>query len=141
MKTNNAGLAVLKKHEGCRLKAYLCPAGVLTIGFGHTGSDVYDGQRITKSEAYRLLISDLDVAEKEVSKIKGLNENQFSALVSFTYNVGVGNFKESTLRKLIIKNPHDAHIEFEFKKWTKGGGKVLPGLVTRRNDEATLYFS
>jgi lysozyme len=142
MKTSPNGIALLKAHEGLRLTAYRCPAGVLTIGYGHTGADVSDGKTITPTEAEQLLRDDLQWAEKTVAEaLPDSNQNQFDALVSFVYNVGAGAFKTSTLLRKAKACANDPTIRAEFAKWNKGGGKVLPGLVKRRAAEATLYFS
>ena len=133
--------------EGCRLEAYLCPASVPTIGYGSTyyedGRPVKLGDAITQERADQLFeaIAE-DFAKRVRSLLKvALNENQFSALVSFTYNVGVANLKKSTLLKKVNINPLDQTITDEFLKWNKAGGKVLAGLTRRREQEAKLYFT
>ena len=133
--------------EGCRLEAYLCPASVPTIGYGSTyyedGRPVKIGDAITQERADQLFeaIAE-DFAKRVRSLLKvALNENQFSALVSFTYNVGVANLKKSTLLKKVNINPLDQTITDEFLKWNKAGGKVLAGLTRRREEEAKLYFT
>ena len=142
MTISKNGIALIKAHEGFRLKAYLCPANVWTIGYGHTGSDVYMGKVITEDEAENLLITDLIKFEKAVRNNvhKQLTQNQFDALVSFTFNLGEGNLKKSTLLRKVNQNPNDPSIEIEFKKWVNAAGKRLPGLVKRRAEEAELYF-
>ena len=141
MRTSRKGIEFIKAHEGLRLDAYLCPAGVPTIGYGHT-YNVKMGDRITEEQAEMLLIGDLIVAETEVNRYGfDLTQNQFDALVSFVYNVGAGNFRSSTLLKRLKDNPNDPDIANQFKRWVYGNGKVLPGLVRRRNEEAKLYFS
>lgn len=135
-KINNKGLQLIKNFEGLRLKAYKCPAGILTIGYGHTGSDVKTGMVITPEKAEELLKKDLAKFEKAVEtnvKIK-LNENQFSALVSFTYNCGVGNLRT------LVKNRNAKQIGDAILKYNKAGGKILSGLVKRRQAENKLYF-
>jgi lysozyme len=140
MKVSNSGILLIKKHEGFRNKAYKCPAGVWTIGYGHT-SGVREGMIITEAQGEAFLKQDILTAENEVSRqLKNIGQNQFDALVSFTYNVGTGNFRGSTLLKKIKINPNDSTIRGEFAKWNKGGGTVLPGLTKRRNEEAELYF-
>ena len=133
--------------EGCRLEAYLCPASVPTIGYGSTyyedGRPVKLGDAITQERADQLFEA---IAEDFAKRVRsfltvGLNENQFSALVSFTYNVGVANLKKSTLLKKVNINPLDPTITDEFLKWNKAGGKVLAGLTRRREEEAKLYFT
>lgn len=132
--------AITKEFEGCKLKAYICPAGKLTIGYGHTGSDVTEGMEITQDRAEELLMQDLTVASKAVNSYvtHPINQNQFDALTDFTYNCGSGNFKSSTLLKLV--NAGDfAGAALEFGKWNKGGGKVLDGLTRRRAAESALF--
>ena len=139
MKTRNK--EIIKQSEGLRLEAYLCPAGVLTIGYGHTGSDVREGSRVSREEAENLLTRDLERFEKDILKMVKveLTQNQFDALVSFTYNVGSGALKTSTLlKKLNAGNYMEAADEF--LKWTKAGGKELPGLVKRRRTERALFL-
>lgn len=140
MTTSKTGLALIAAHEGLKLKAYLCPAGVPTIGYGHT-KGVRMGDTITPDQADEFLREDLADAEKAVNA-QGLkiNQNQYDALVSFTFNVGVGNFGKSTLLKKVKANADDPAIRNEFARWNKGGGKVLPGLTRRRKEEADLYF-
>ena len=140
MRTSRKGIELIKAHEGLRLNAYLCPAGVPTIGYGHT-YNVKMGDRITEEQAERLLIGDLILAETEVNRYGfDLTQNQFDALVSFVYNIGAGNFRSSTLLKRLKANPNDPDIAKQFSRWVYGGGKVLPGLVRRRNEESKLYF-
>jgi lysozyme len=140
MKTSDNGIELIKRFEGLRLKAYLCPAGKPTIGYGHT-EGVKPGQTITEEEAEQLLREDLIVVENEINKHNlDINQNQFDALASFVYNVGVGNFRTSTLLKKIKADPNDKTIANEFKRWVYSNGKKLPGLVKRREEEAKLYF-
>ena len=140
MKTSSKGIEFIKRHEGFRARAYQCPAGVWTIGYGHTRG-VNNGDVITKEQGERFLIQDLQTAEREVNS-HGLiiNQNQFDALVSFVFNVGVGNFSRSTLLRKLKVNTNDSTISYEFSRWKNGGGKVLPGLVKRRKEESELYF-
>lgn len=143
METSDRGIALIKEHEGYRDTAYLCPAGEWSIGYGHT-SGVKEGQRCTREDAERWLKEDITSAEREVSfQTQGvpLRQCQFDALVSFVYNLGVGNFRKSTLLRMVRANPDSPSIRDEFGKWIYGGGRVLPGLVTRREAEADLYFS
>lgn len=143
----NKGIPTIKKFEGLRLNAYKCPAGVWTIGFGSTfyenGSKVSEGDKITIDRADKLLIEivqKFEISVRSLVKSK-INDNQLGSLTSFAFNVGVGNFKKSTLLKKVNANPNDPTIRNEFMRWTRGGGKVLKGLVTRREAEADLYFS
>ena len=133
----------IKAWEGCRLLAYRCPAGVLTIGYGHTGPDVTPGKRITQPEADALFEADIrkfadGVAEK-LNNAK-INNNQFDALVSIAYNIGMGAFLKSTLFRKVMADPDDPDIRAEFARWVCGKGKVLPGLIKRRTAEANHYF-
>lgn len=133
----------IKAWEGCRLTAYRCPAGVMTIGYGHTGADVFPGKRITQAEADALFEADIKKFADGVSaKLRGarINNNQFDALVSLAYNIGIGAFQKSTLFKKVMADPADPTIRADFAKWVRGGGKVLPGLVKRRTAEANHYF-
>ena len=146
MKLNKAGADLIKSFEGLRLDAYLCSAGKPTVGFGSTffedGTPVKLGDKITKERADSLFEK---VSDSFAAKVKGLiksdiNENQFSALVSFSFNVGIGNLKSSTLLKKVNANPNDPTIMQEFKKWNRASGNVLAGLTRRREAEANLYF-
>ena len=147
-KISNLGLELIKKYEGFKAKAYLCPANVPTIGYGSTYYE--DGTKvkltdspITQERATELLEALLVSYERSVDSycVDTINQYQFDALCSFAYNCGVGNLKSSTLLKKINKNPNDPTIKDEFLKWNKGGGKVLSGLTKRRIEEAQLYFS
>ena len=142
------GIELIKRFEGFRSKAYLCPAKIPTIGYGATyymdGTKVKLGDTITKEKAEELLY---DMCEKKygiyvdkyVTSI--INPYQRDALISFAYNCGNASLKNSTLLKKVNANPNDPSIRNEFMKWTKGGGKELPGLVRRRKAEADLYFT
>jgi lysozyme len=138
--------ALLKKFEGCKLKAYKCPAGIWTIGYGHTSAagapEVVQGMTITQVEANDILRRDLVKYEKGVEALvkQPLTQHQFDVLVDFAYNAGVGSLKSSTLLKKINAGEFDA-VPAELMKWTKGGGKVLPGLVNRRRAEAGWWRS
>lgn len=149
MKTNDAGVALIKQFEGLRLEAYADPAHgwkVPTIGYGHTDAagapKVYKGMKITAQKADEILRADLGQYEQAVNAAVTvpLNENQFAALVSFTFNLGAGNLRSSTLlRKLNVRDYTGAAAEFP--KWNKAGGKVLAGLTKRRNAERALFES
>ena len=147
-KASQKGLDLIKRFEGLKLKPYLCPASIWTIGYGNTyypsGAKVKGTDpAITKEKAEELLKFLLTSYEKGVDSFcrDDINQNQFDALTSFAYNVGVGNLQKSTLIKKVNKNPNDPSIRAEFMKWNKGGGKVLLGLTRRRQAEADLYFS
>lgn len=144
MKTSDRGITMIKSFEGLSLEAYRCAAGIWTIGYGHT-KGVRTGQRVTQEEAEALLRDDICDAEGAVSQCGILNQNQFDALVSFVFNVGLGAFGTSTLKKMVAANPNDTLIKSEMMKWkyaTVNGRKVvLPSLQSRRIKEAELYFT
>ncbi len=136
---NGAGLAIIKRYEGCELKAYLCPAGVPTVGYGHTGPDVKLGMVIDEAQAEALLKQDLARFERAVARLCPVaTDNQFSALVSFAFNVGEEALRASTLRRKHNEGDY-AGAQAEFARWNKAGGRVLQGLVKRRAAEAELY--
>lgn len=138
---NKAGLNLIKRFEGLELKAYKCPAGVWTVGYGHTGPDVLPNMTITQSEANDLLAADLLRFEAGVAKLVtvSLNDNQFSALVSFAFNVGLKALEKSTLlRHLNAGRP--AMAAREFLRWNKAGGVELEGLKRRRQAEMELFL-
>lgn len=134
------GIRLIKNFEGCRLTAYKCPAGIWTIGYGHTGSNVVQGKTITQEEAEKLLKMDLIVHCNNVSKLVKvpLNQNQFDALVSFEFNVGYGNFASSTMLKLLNQGKYTDAAN-QFGRWIYANKKVLPGLVKRRSAEKELF--
>lgn len=140
--TSPAGLELIQSHEGLRLTAYLCPAGIWTIGWGHTGPDVHKGLTITRNEAYTLLRRDLEGPEEAINDHVTvlLDQSQFDALVSFVFNVGVKAFLGSTLLRKLNAGNYGA-VPAELAKWNKGGGRVLPGLVRRRKEEAELWMA
>lgn len=137
---NSAGLDLIKHFEGFYPDVYICPAGILTIGFGHT-QGVRRGQSVTKDEAEQLLREDLTIAKKAVERYitVPLSDNQFAALVSFTFNLGGGNLKTSTLARKLNEGNYDV-VPTELARWVKGGGKTLAGLVLRRADEGKLFL-
>jgi GH24 family phage-related lysozyme (muramidase) len=143
MNLSQVGVNLIKSFEGLKLEAYkpVPTEHYWTIGYGHYGSDVREHQKITSSQAEELLKQDLKVYAYSVSQnVKHvINQNQFDALVSFCYNVGKEALRTSTLlKKLNAGDIIGAGNEFE--KWVHGGGKVLPGLVTRRKAEKTLFL-
>ena len=141
MNTSPKGIALIKEFEGLRLKAYQCPGGVWTIGYGHTAG-VKPGMVITKAQAEEYLKADLIAFERYLNGLGlALNHNQFDALISFIYNVGTGNFSSSTLLRKVRANPQDNSIMDEFLRWVYSKGRVLPGLQRRRLAEMKLYFS
>lgn len=145
MRTNQAGVDLIKKYEGLELEAYLCPANVWTIGYGHTGPDVHPGMEVTESEAEHLLRQDLNKFERAVERLVmvPMNPNEFAALVSLTYNIGEGNFsKSSCLRYLNQGNRQEAANRIELWNKARVGGEltVLEGLVRRRAAEKALFL-
>ena len=136
---NREGLAIIKDSEGLALKAYLCPAKVLTIGYGSTGPHVRAGMIITEAQAEELLRSDLRRFEDFVAaKCAPATDNQFSALVSFAFNVGERALADSTLRRKHLAGDYAGAAD-QFARWNKAGGRELAGLTKRRAREATLY--
>lgn len=149
MQTSDKGRALIRAHEGLRLEAYP-DAGYgwdrATIGYGHTSQAgppaVYRGMKITAAEADAILRADLKKFEGFVTSAVHvpLNQNQFDALVSFTFNLGPGNLRSSTLLRKLNSGDY-AGAAAEFPKWNKSNGKVKPGLVKRRADEQALFRS
>jgi lysozyme len=147
MKLNDAGIDLMHQFEGCKLTAYLCPANKWTIGFGNTfyedGRSVKQGDVISQERAdklFSMIAEDFAIRVRSLLKVT-LNENQFSALVSFAYNAGIGNLKASTLLKKVNVNPNDPTINDEFMKWISKGTSFERGLRRRREAESKLYFS
>lgn len=135
------GLALVKEFEGLRLKAYLCPARVWTIGYGSTGPHVKPGMVITEAEADALLQRDLDRFEAAVAEeAPGATQNQFDAMVCLAFNIGIGAFEKSSVLRLHKAGQHWPAAE-AFGKWIFAKGKELPGLKRRRAREADLYRS
>lgn len=137
MQTGQAGINLIKQHEGCCLTAYKCPAGVWTIGYGHTGSDVKQGLTITQAEAEQLLKTDLAKFEKHVMLFDSKyhwTQNEFDALVSFAFNIG--SINQLTANKTRTK----AQIAQAMLLYNKAGGKVLPSLTKRRQAERELFL-
>jgi len=136
------GLKLLKSFEGCRLTAYKDAVGVLTIGYGSTGKHVTEGLTITQTEAEKLLRKDVtkfELAVREAVKVS-INQNEFDALVCFSFNVGSNAFKSSTLLKLLNTNAERSVVASEFSRWNKADGKVLEGLSKRREAEKRLFL-
>jgi lysozyme len=139
MKISPKGIHLIKHFEGFKAKAYICPAGVLTIGYGTT-SGVKKGMVVTESQAEQMLIADCTKFEKVVNdsvKVK-LTQDQFDALVAFVYNVGPGNFKTSTLLKKLNLGDYTS-VPTQMARWNKGNGRTLEGLVRRRRSEGILF--
>ena len=139
MEISQEGLSLIKKFEGCELEAYKCAAGVWTIGYGST-SDVEEGMEISQERADMLLLEDVEVFEEAVNNLVevDLEQNQFDALISWTFNLGPTNLKNSTLLKVLNNKDYDG-VPAQIKRWNKAGGKVLQGLIRRREAEALLF--
>lgn len=139
MQISKAGLDLIKQFEGLYLKAYRCPAGVPTIGYGHTAG-VAMGQTITQQQADDYLRRDVRQFERAVARLVTvpLTQGQFDALVSFAFNLGEGALAQSTLLRLLNAGDY-AGAAAQFDRWNKAGGRVLPGLVRRRAAERALF--
>lgn len=139
MRISDSGLDLIKRFEGLRLHSYRCPANIPTVGYGHTGADVCDGQTITLEKADELLRADVMRFEDGVARLAPTTtQGQFDGLVSFAFNLGLGALKSSTLLRKHNAGDYEGAAA-EFGRWNKAGGKVLNGLVRRRADEAALY--
>ena len=140
MTTSSKGLQLIKDFEGLRLFAYRCPAGVPTIGYGHT-KGVRMGQTITEKQAEDFLKEDLKPVEKYLNDM-GINflQEQFDALASWIFNLGAGKFQHSTLFYKISADAPDAEIAEQILKWVNANGKPLPGLKRRRVAEANMFL-
>jgi lysozyme len=139
MEISQEGLALIKKFEGCELKAYKCSAGVPTIGYGST-SGVSMDMEISQERADALLLEDVAMFEEEVNKCVEvpLEQNQFDALVAWTFNLGGSNLRSSTLLRVLNEGQHDK-VPSEMKRWNKAGGETLQGLIRRREAEGLLW--
>ena len=147
MRLDENGYKLIADFEGLRLKPYLDSVNIPTIGYGNTF--YLDGKKvtmldkpITKGEAFEMfkIIADGFARQVEKKLTKPVNQNQFNALVSLAYNIGIGNFYKSTLLRYVNLNPKDGNIAKEFLKWNKARGQVLKGLTSRRMKESSLYF-
>jgi lysozyme len=139
MNISQEGISLIKKFEGCELEAYKCAAGVWTIGYGHT-KDVKEGDSILKEDAESMLVhelqkycNDVDIAVKV-----DLKQNEFDALVSWTYNLGLTNLNSSTMLKVLNEGKHD-EVPAQIKRWNKASGQVKQGLIRRREAEALMF--
>lgn len=136
-------VALIKEFEGCKLKAYKCPSGVWTCGWGSTGPDVDQNTVWTQEQADARMEKDMNKFMEltvQLSPVLRAYPNKWQAVADFVYNCGPGAYQKSTLRKMVNAEDWDAAVG-EFKKWTKGGGKVLTGLVRRREEEIKLFLS
>tara|TARA_R110000796_G_scaffold21771_1_gene63881 strand:+ start:753 stop:1196 length:444 start_codon:yes stop_codon:yes gene_type:complete len=141
MNISKEGLALIKRFEGCELKAYRCPANVLTIGYGHT-KNVTEDMEITQQEANDMLDEELIEYCEYIDKMVkvSLNQNQFDALVAWIYNLGPTNFRNSTLLTVLNQERY-SDVPEQIKRWNKADGKILDGLIKRREAEALLFES
>lgn len=138
-KVSNEGLAMIRSFEGCVLKAYKCPAGVWTIGYGHT-KGVKPDMKITKEKAEELLMQDVASIEELLNKtFPNLTQQQFDALASFIFNLGWTNFKSSTLYKRIAEKASDKQVCMQLLRWYNANKKPLVGLMKRRVAEANMW--
>ena len=142
MKTSNKGIDFIKSFESFSPITYICSAGVPTIGYGHAIRSGEHFEGISKCQAEEILVQDLYLAEKSVSRniTAPLEQNQFDALVSFAFNLGLGAFQRSTLRQALLRGDKKAAME-SLVKYCRAGGKILRGLQTRRLDEKALFES
>lgn len=140
MRTSQRGLSLIKSFEGLRLQSYQDVVGVWTIGYGTTRG-VNASMKISKEQAERMLLNDVQRFEPEVQRLitVPLSQNQWDALICFTYNLGSANLESSTLRRLLNTGDYAGAAE-QFPRWNKAGGKVLPGLVRRRAAERDLFL-
>jgi lysozyme len=143
MKISQAGLDLIKRFEGCELEAYQDAVGIWTIGYGHTGSDIHKGLKITQAQADAILAKDVErFASGVAANVRvALTQSEFDALVSFAFNVGLTAFRTSTLLKLLNDNSDRSVVATQFLRWNKAGDKVLEGLTKRRNAEKELFLS
>ena len=139
MNISQEGLALIKKFEGCELDAYKCAAGVWTIGYGST-KGVKEGDTISQEDADKLLTHEMEEYEGYINDLVDVNleQNQFDALVSWVFNLGPANLKASTLLKVLNAKDYEG-VPAQIKRWNKAGGKVLQGLIRRREAESLLF--
>jgi len=142
MQTSEKGLDLIRRYEGLRLVAYVCPGGKLTIGYGHTGPDVTTGKKIDEEEADALLLKDVQRFENAINGMVSvpISQGMFDALISFSFNLGAGSLKSSTLLKKLNADDRKGAAD-EFLKWNKAKGKVLAGLAARRESERELFLA
>jgi len=138
-RANSAGIGLIREYEGLHLTPYLCPAKIWTIGYGHTRT-VHAGMQITPEQADLLLDEDLRLAERAVQRLVHvpLGDNQFAALVSFTFNVGISNFERSTLLQLLNRGWYE-QVPAQLMRWNRMSGEVMGGLSRRRAAEGQLW--
>lgn len=143
MQLSSNGADLIKKFEGCKLEAYLDVAGIPTVGYGHTGPNVHLGLKISQERADQLFEQDINRFERGVKErlLVPVNQNEFDALVSFSYNVGLNAFGSSTLLSLLNSNATKEIVAAEFRRWVKVDGKENEGLIRRRKAEADLFLT
>lgn len=142
MNTSENGLHLIKVFEGLGLRPYICPAGLLTIGYGHVMGPLEKikyKNGITEAQANELLRKDLVRFEKAINLVPHLTQNEFDALVAFVFNIGIEAFNTSTIRRLLMAGLKQK-ASLEFGRWVHAKGKVLPGLVRRRRAERDLFL-
>ena len=139
---NEAGVRLVQEFEGCRLDAYRCPAGIPTIGYGATGPDIRMGMVWTQEQADERLAEDLARFAAGVERLVqvDLTDNQFAALVSFAYNVGLGALRDSTLLRKLNAGDYLGAAD-QLPRWARAGGRIMPGLTRRRAAERDLFLS
>ena len=139
MKISQEGLSLIKKFEGCELEAYKCAANVWTIGYGST-KGVKKGDTISQEEADKLLLHEMEEYEGYINDMVNvdLKQNQFDAMVAWVFNIGPANLKASTLLKVLNAKDYEG-VPAQIKRWNKAGGKVLQGLIRRREAESLLF--
>lgn len=141
MKTSNNGISIICRFEGLRLQSYMCSAGILTIGFGHTGPEVKEHMTITKDKAVEFLKADLQKFEDRLRVLVKipLLQHEFDALISLMFNIGAGAFSKSTLLKWLNEG-RKMDASLEFLSWNKIAGQPISGLTTRRSLERDLFL-
>ena len=141
MNISKNGIELIKEFEGLKLESYKCPAGIWTIGYGHTGKNIIKGMKITKKEAEDYLCNDLKIHSKYIKRLVKveINQNQTDALISLEYNIGYNAFKNSTLLKLLNQGKY-LEASKEFDKWVYSNNKKLKGLLLRRKKEKELFL-
>lgn len=143
MRISNDGIALIKQYEGCKLTAYkpVATEKYFTIGIGHYGADVKQGMTITERKAEELFCKDIAPIEQALNSLNiNFKQQQFDALVSWIFNLGIGNFNSSTMKKYIIARKSDIEITDQLVQWHKSNGKPLLGLMRRRCDEANMWL-
>ena len=138
---SEAGVRLVQEFEGCRLDAYLCPAGIPTIGYGATGPDIRMGMVWTQEQADARLVEDLARFADGVERLVevDLSDNQFAAIVSFAFNVGLGALRDSTLLRKLNAGDYEGAAD-QFPRWARAGGRLMPGLSRRRLAERALFL-